>query len=95
MNKLNDNVYVIDFGISSILNVKDLVDYKSLDFILLIDKPSTKPIFESPSLPPLQDILLNTSDKVDKIFDDEIIAINEGRTAGFKDIWSVERKSAD
>jgi len=27
LNKLNDNVYVIDFGISSTLNVKNLVDY--------------------------------------------------------------------
>ena len=50
------------------------MDYKSLDFIILIDEPSTMPIFESPFLTSLQDILLNTTDKVNKILDDEIIA---------------------
>ena len=45
LNKLNSNVYVINFGNSSTLNVKDLVDYKSLDFILLVDK-LPEPIFE-------------------------------------------------
>ena len=38
LNKLNDNVYVIDFGIISSLNVKDLLDYKGLDFVLLVDE---------------------------------------------------------
>jgi len=40
LNKLNDNIYVIDFGISFTLNIKDLMDYKGLDFILLVDGPS-------------------------------------------------------
>ena len=31
LNKLNDNVYVINFGINSTLNIKDPVDYKGLD----------------------------------------------------------------
>jgi len=39
LHKLNDNIYVIDFSISSTLNTKDLVDYKSLNFIQLVDKP--------------------------------------------------------
>ena len=34
LNKLNNNAYVI--GISSTFNIKDLVDYKDLDFLLLI-----------------------------------------------------------
>ena len=45
LNKLNDNAYVIDFDISFTLNVEDLVNYKRLDFILLIDEPSLKLIF--------------------------------------------------
>jgi len=47
LNKLNDNTYVIDFGISSTLNVKNLEDYKGLDFILLVNEPPYEPIFES------------------------------------------------
>ena len=46
LKKLNDNVYVTDFGISPTLNVKNLMDYKGLDFILLVDEHSLEPIFE-------------------------------------------------
>ena len=53
-------IYVIDllinFDISSTFNIEDLEDYKGLDFMLLVDGTSLKPIFESPSLSPLQDI---------------------------------------
>jgi len=40
LNKLNDNVYVIDFGINSTFNIKNLVDYKGLDFVSPTDVPS-------------------------------------------------------
>ena len=44
LKKLNDNAYIINlpknFDISSTLNVKNLVNYKGLDFILLVDDPS-------------------------------------------------------
>ena len=53
LNKLNNDVYVIDFGINSTLNVEDLMYYKGIDFILLVEEPSLELIFESPSLPPL------------------------------------------
>ena len=33
LKKLNCHIYVIDFGISSIFNIEDLVDYKYFDFI--------------------------------------------------------------
>ena len=36
LNKLDENIYIVDFGISSIFNIKVLVDYKALHFILLI-----------------------------------------------------------
>jgi len=83
LNKLNDNAYVIAVSISSTFNAKDLVDYKGLDVILLINELSPEPIFENSSLPPLQDILLNIADKVDKILDDEIIATSDGGTQNY------------
>ena len=45
LKKLNYNIYVIDFGISFIFNIEDLVNYKSFDFNpsnFLIDEPSEK-----------------------------------------------------
>ena len=56
------------------------MDYKGLDFILLADEPSPESIFESYSLPPLQYILYNTTDKVDKILNNEIITTNDDGT---------------
>jgi len=57
LNKLNNNTYVIDlskdFGITYTFNVKDLVDYKGLDFNpsnSLVDKPFPEPFSESASL---------------------------------------------
>ena len=35
----------IDFGISSTFNIDWLVDYKGLDVIPLVEKPSSEPIF--------------------------------------------------
>ena len=46
LNKLNNNAYVIDFGVNSTFNVEDLVDYKGLDFILLVEESSLELIFE-------------------------------------------------
>ena len=66
LNKLNNNSYVIDLAdISYIFNVKNLVDYKGLDFNpnnSLVDKPSSELFSESPSLPPLQDTYPNTTE---------------------------------
>jgi len=45
LNKLNENTYVVYFDISSTFNVKNLVDYRALYFILLIDEPSPELIF--------------------------------------------------
>jgi len=63
LNKLNNNAYVIDFDISSMLNVKDLVDYKGLilSYWLMTLLLS---LFFSHFLPLLQDILPNTTDKL-------------------------------
>ena len=77
LKKLNC-IYVINFDISSIFNIEDLVDYKCFDFNpnnFFIDEPSPEPIFERPSIPPISNILLNTVDRIDKILDDEIIMI--------------------
>jgi len=78
LKKLNCHVYVIDFDISSIFNIEDLVDYKGFDFNstnFLIDEPSRKPIFERSSIPPISNIMTTTVDQIDKILDDEIIMI--------------------
>ena len=57
LRKLNCHIYVIDFGISSIFNIEDLVDYKGFDFNhsnFLIDEPSHEPIFERYSISQFQ-----------------------------------------
>ena len=80
-------LYILVLVLLSML--KNLVDYKGLDFILLVDESSHEPIFERPSLPPLQGILPNTAHKVDKILDYEIITTSDVR---LKDIWSIEKR---
>ena len=60
LRKLNCHVYVIAFGISSIFNIEDLVDYRGFDFnpsSFFIDEPSPEPIFERPSIPSISNIL--------------------------------------
>ena len=60
LTKLNCHVYVIDFGISFIFNIKDLMENKNFDFNstnFLINEPSHKPTFERPSIPPNSNIL--------------------------------------
>ena len=80
MKKLNCNAYVIyflkDFGINSIFNIGDLVDYKGIDLNprnFFIDEPSYELIFERSSLLPLSNILPNSVDHINKILDDEVI----------------------
>ena len=77
LKKPNYQVCVIDFDISSIFNIEDLVDYKSFNFNpsnFLIDESSHEPIFRL-SIPPILNILPNAMDQIDKILDDEIIMI--------------------
>ena len=35
LNKLNNNAYIIDFGISSTFNIKDLMNYRGLVFFAI------------------------------------------------------------
>jgi len=75
--KLNDNIYAINLfinvSISSTFNVEYIVDYKGLYVIPLVDEPSRDPIFKSPFLSPLPDILSYTACQIDKFLDDKII----------------------
>jgi len=76
LKKLNCNLYVIDFGITSIFNIKDLVYYKGFDFNLsnfLINEPFHESIFERLSIPLISNILPSIINQIDKILDDEII----------------------
>jgi len=64
------------------------VDYKGLDFNhskLLIDMPSPESFSESLPLLSLPDTHLNTSERVDKILEDEIIDTKPGGTMGLAD----------
>jgi len=82
LKKLIDNASSQDFGISSIFNIEDVVDYKGLDFNPnpLDDESSHELISERLSLPSLLNILPNTVDQIDKIVDNEIITTQNGRT---------------
>jgi len=46
----------------------------------LVDEPTPEPFSERLPLSPLLDINLNTTEKIDKILDDEIISTRDGET---------------
>ena len=72
--------------------------YKDLDFNLsnpLADESSHEPIFESSSLPPLPNILPNTTYQVDNILDDQIITTNDGRTRKYLVQWKRKPPTGD
>jgi len=84
---LNDNVYVIDFSedfeINHTFNIEDLVEYKGPNFNPsnpLVDESTPEPFFERSPLLSLLDINPNTTEKIDKILDDEIISTRDGGT---------------
>ena len=93
--KLNDDIYVIDFGINSTFNIECLVDYKGLiNIIPLIDEPSHEPISESPFFSPLSDILPYATCKIDEFLDDKIINTQVGGIRKYLICWT-EKVSID
>jgi len=78
----------IHVDISSTFNVEYLVDYKSLDVIPLINEPSHEPIFESPFLPPLSDILSYITCQVDKFLNDKIITTQDNEIQKYLICWT-------
>ena len=93
LKKLNDNAYAIDisknFAISYTFNVEGIVDYKGPEFNPsnpLVDETEPEFVFESPSLPPLPDILPDTTKNVDKVID-ELFAIKVGESQRYLICW--------
>ena len=97
LTKLNDNAYIInlhiDFEISPTFNIENLVDYMSHNFNPsnpLVDEPYPEPFFERPPLPSLPNINPNTTEKIDKILNDEIIYNIGGKTRRYLVCWKGE-----
>jgi len=81
-NKINYNTYVInlprEYSISCTFNVNDLVNCKGFDCSSLIDRPSSKLFFESPSLSSVSNIHPITVERINKILDDKTITTKSG-----------------
>ena len=86
-----NNIYVIDFSIdfdiSSTFNIDCLVNYKGLDVNPFVDESSHEPIFESPFVSLLSNILRYTASQVDKFLDDKIITTQDDGIRNYLICW--------